>query len=218
KFGAKNEDDETEIPLSGLFIKCIGTERSKWADMIIDYFQNFQLNQPKASELKKDLSLAKDHLRILIEPGENVKKFAVNCITRKDFPGTYTFLALESGDFVHLVERDEIEWEASDDSLFRIALDNVAKEKIIIKPLSLGKAFDYFAFFSFNSSAVFLIELARNAPSALGKFGTIVAIPTSEAAFAYPINDINKLNFPLIFEPFLADLYQMGQIPINKTF
>lgn len=216
-FGNK-EGDETNIPLNSLFVKCKNANRSQWKDIIDKYFRNFPDNQPKTSFLKKDLNYAKDHLEIMIESAEKVKDFVSECITRKDFPGTYSFLALRSDDFVHLVGRDEIDWDASDEDLFQIALDNIAQEKMHIQPTKLGNNFDYFSCYSTcHLAAAFLIELERNAAFALGTFGAIVAIPLTEAAFIYPINDLNVLNFPNAIRPVVEGMFQMGELPINTT-
>ena len=213
----EEEDDQIEIPLNSLFLKCKDADQSQWQDMIAWHLRKLPIDQLRTDFLKKDLSHAKKHLRILIEPEESVKNFVNKCITRKDFPGTYTCLALDSDDFLHFVYRDEIEWEASDEKLFQIALDNVTREKMLVQPMNLGKSFTYYGFFSSNFSAAFMIELERNAGFALGAFGAVVTIPITEATFVCPINDIRVMNFPTAVNPLIDGMWDVGQLTINKT-
>ena len=83
----EEEDDQIEIPLNSLFLKCKDADQSQWQDMIAWHLRKLPIDQLRTDFLKKDLSHAKKHLRILIEPEESVKNFVNKCITRKDFPG-----------------------------------------------------------------------------------------------------------------------------------
>lgn len=208
-----------ELPLLTLFRNCKKADRSQWQSMITWHFRKFPPDLPHSEFLKKDWSYAEDHLRILIKPIEACKKVDDSCIRRIDFPGTYSFLVLDADDFMSYVRRDQIDWEASDDDdiLFQVALNNIAREKMHVQDLYLGTAFSYFGFFNANFAPAFLIELKRNAAFTLGEFGAVVAIPSIEVAFSYPINDLNVLNFPNAIRPLIDDMFVKGQLSITKT-
>lgn len=209
---------EVQFFLDNLARQCKSVDRSEWEGMIATHFQKFPINQPKSTFLQKDLDHAKSLLRVSVKPEQTAKNLDEQWIKRVDFPGTFTFLVLDTDDAFQFVRSDTIEWEASPEELFQMALDNVALEPISVQEAALGEEYPIFVFFSGDFSAAFLIELERNASFAIGKLGAVVAIPNKGTAFVHPLESATMMDFVVAFSPMQQQLFCEHQSPITQTF
>ena len=131
-----------------------------------------------------------------------------NYVHRIDFPKTYTLLILEFEGKFHFIRRDEIgEWEKSESELFEIAIRNLPLDEIEAKEYEFGDKFTVFIFFSGDFSSSMMLDLKNQAEYCIGKYGTLLALPSKGTAFAHPIENGEILDLIEILNPLVQKFY-----------
>jgi hypothetical protein len=205
--------------LDNVIRKLNGQESESLENIIHEHFFSF-FNDSENQFDFNNFDQIKDILVLRIYPDgyfESVN-FQDRIISRVDFEDTKTTLVFDLPDKFRPVEMAEFEnWKVSLDSVFAIAQQNVNKQDIQIYKQDYENGFELFAFYSGDYSASYLIDLKNNADFVIGKYGSLVAIPTKGSGFAHPINcnDISLV---------IGDIHDMiikfydedpGQISVN---
>lgn len=212
----EDKDEEFTFHLDNLVRKCHYYEKGKWPQVIKEHFSRFPIDKHKAKFLAKDFEYARPLLKVLVR---NVKEMPADLVHRSDIPNTATFLILDYDERFHFLRKTDIqEWQMSIPELFEIALTNIAIEKIDIQEVIWADQFELFSFFSGDFSASYMLELAKNAPFSIGKFGSIVAIPTKGSAFVHSINQNIISGFINSFEETFATFHREDEVPVSRHY
>ena len=125
----------------------------------------------------------------------------MNFIYRTDYPELGTFLVFDYGEkFTYLRKDKAKEWQREDEDLFEVALNNIANESIEIREHTFGGKFIVYVLLSGDFSASYTLLIRQLIDFSIGRFGSIIAIPTKGTAFIHPIesNDIMEL-IPILY-------------------
>jgi len=182
--------ETNRFSLDNLVRKCSGQDSNKWNETINEHFYNFFNNSESKYDFK-DINQIKDILVIRIYPDGyfEAANFQDKIVYRVDFEDTKSTLVYDLPDKFQPAEQSHFEkWGISLESAFKIAQDNVNRMEIDISKQNHKHGFEFFSFFSGDYSASYLLDLAINASFSIGKFGSLVAIPTKGSAFVHPIN------------------------------
>lgn len=205
--------------LDNVIRKLNGQETASWGNIIHEHFYSF-FNDSESQFDFNNFSQIKDILVLRVYPDgyfESVD-FQDRIVSRIDFEDTKTTLVFDLPDKFRPVEKTEFEnWKVSLDSVFDLAQQNVNKHEIEIYKQDYKNGFELYAFYSGDYSASYVLDLKNNADFVIGKYGSLVAIPTKGTAFAHPINhnDISLV---------IGDIHEMiikfydedpGQISVN---
>lgn len=209
-------EEEFSFHLDNLVRKCKYYGAEEWQRIVQEHFNRFPIDQSKAKFLAKDFEYAQALLKLLVRSPNSMSG---QMIQRLDLPNTASFLILDYDERFHFLTEDHIkEWNIPKRELFEIALENIALEKIDIQEVVWAEKFELFSFFSGDFSASYIVELAKNAPFAIGKFGAVVAIPTKGSAFVHPINGDTALPFIHSFEDTFSTFYHQDEVPISRYY
>jgi len=127
-----------------------------------------------------------------------------------------TFLVLDFEDQFHYVKRNEVHlWETDELELFEIAKENTRKEEIEIKQYNYEDKYDVFVLFSGDFSASYTLLIEQEFDFAIGRFGTLVALPTKGTAFLYPIEKVDVLDVIVTIYPTVEQFF--NEDPGNIT-
>ena len=209
-----------QFHLDNLVRKCKSAQPSEWDEIILDHFQRFPVNKSKGNYIYKDFEFAQDLLKVQVRAYDSFNEMDIpDFVTRIDIPDTYTFLILEYDQLFHFVRREDIlEWEKSEDELFAIALGNVAKEEMDIQEYLLADDLEMYAFFSGDYSASFMVELEKNGSFAVGRFGSVVTIPTKGTALVHPIQSNTALSFISAISEGQQEFLNDDPVPISARY
>ncbi len=128
----------TQFYMDNLLRKCKATEPTEWEAMVVGHVKILPINSAALTYIYKDFGFAAPLLKVQVKPTGFAQDIIQDCVYRQDFPQTYTFLVIDFDDALHYVRRSEIgEWETSDNYLFEVALDNIAREKLDISSHAL---------------------------------------------------------------------------------
>lgn len=211
--------ESQRFALDNLVRKLNGQDDEVWENIIHEHFYNFFNDSERQYDFNK-FDQVKDILFLRVYPDgyfESVN-FQDRIVFRVDFEDTKTSLVFDLPDKFRPVEKTEFEnWKVNLDYAFELAQQNVNKQEIQIYKQNYENGFELFAFYSGDYSASYVIDLKNNADFVIGKYGSIVSIPTKGSAFAHPINynDISLV---------IGDIHEMiikfydedpGQISVN---
>lgn len=216
----QDEDQEMKIYLGNLIKKCKQETTEEWIKIIGDHFGRLQINKSKSKYIHKDIDFAQNLIKVQVRMFDTMSDISLDeLVCREDMPGTYTFLVLDFDERFHFIRKDGIaEWEKSIDELFEIGFDNVVREKINVKEYTLKEDIEMFSFFDGDFSASYVIQLERNAPYAIGTFGSVVTIPSKGVALVHPINGETALDFISTVIDTQQAFYRQDPVPITDTF
>jgi hypothetical protein len=201
-FGMKNDQYVGQIAVDNLIRTIIKLEKADWPKEISHFLDKHRINEADFENLFINFELAKPQLRVLIKHNSfDLSRPDSKQIARIDFPETYTLLALElDGKFLFLTEANIKNWNKTISELYSIAIENTPYNEI--------RVFEYkFEFGSpTDSEMIYILESGDYAASAMldlkgggtmgvGKFGSLVTIPSKGKAYCYAINggDIARL-------------------------
>lgn len=190
----KNEDgEEMKYGFDNLVRILAAQPKEEWESLLYTHFNTMNVSDNHWVYYRKDYEAAKPFLKVLIKDEEILQhEFAQNIIYRIDLPETVTVLVMDYENQFRFLQKDDIgEWEKTTEQIFEDALENIAEEDIKINAVEHEDEIKVFLFFSGDFSAAAMIEFEKNAHFALGKFGSIIAIPTKGTAFVSPIDDEN---------------------------
>lgn len=212
--------EEQHRYLDNLVRILASNEKTTWEELIYEHFDKLNPNPSALKYLYKDFDYASQFLRVLLKEdtfnlGDNVE----NYVHRIDFPKTNTFLILEFEDQFHFIRKDEInEWNKTENNLFEIAIQNLPENEIEAKEYEFGEKFTVFIFFSGDFSASLMLDLKNRADYAIGKFGTLIAIPTKGIAYTHPIENGDILELVKILDPTIEKFYNEDPGNITTNF
>lgn len=191
--------------------------QENWESIIYTHFNKVNSSDSHLVYYRKDYEAVKPFLKVLVKDDAILNhEFAADIIYKVDLPGTCTILVMDyDNQFRYLRKEDIIEWEASIDEIFLAALDNIAEEEVTINQVEHEEAIEMFLFFSGDFSAAKMLQFERNAHFALGKYGSVIAIPTKGTAFVSPINHNNVIGILEILTKPVAQFF--NQDPGNIT-
>ena len=211
--------ESQRFALDNLVRKLNGQDKELWSDIINEHFHNF-FNDSESRYDFNNLNQVKEIVVLRVYPDgyfESVN-FQDKIIYRVDFEDTKTTLVFDLPDKFRPVEKIEFEnWKVNQDYAFELAQQNVNKQEIEVYKQNYDNGFELFSFYSGDFSASYLIDLKNNADFVIGKYGSLVSIPTKGSGFAHPINhnDISLV---------IGDIHEMiikfydeepGQITVN---
>lgn len=215
---ASHEKDVEEVSfhLDNLVRKCHHSEKTEWPSIIKNHFGRYPLDKSKAKFLSKDFEYARPLLKVLVR---NIKSIPEGMVHRSVIPNTSSFLILDYDERFHfLMDTDIQEWGIPKKELFEIALANISLEKIDVQEVLWADKFELFSFFSGDFSASFMLELTKNAPFAIGKYGAVVAIPTKGSAFVHPLNEATAMGFISAFDETFTTFHREDEVPISEQY
>jgi hypothetical protein len=180
------KDQNTQmLNLHNLIVKCrVVADRNQWRRIIDEHFDKLfsSVDEQKKINLE-DFESVKDYLSIRIYPKEVVAKRggALNLVARTDLEGTYTLLMFDlPGSFVP-VQRSIFErWEREMSEVFDTAQRHINLQKIVKMTQSYTiDTSDIEVTFIENDdyAASYALDLLRNSPESVGKWGAVIVIP-----------------------------------------
>jgi hypothetical protein len=211
------DGNEQHSYLDNLVRVLASNDKTIWNELIYEHFDKLKPNPSALNYLYKDFEYASQFLRVLLkEDTFNLGDKVENFVNRIDFPKTNTFLILEFEGQFYFVRKDEIiEWDKTENDLFECAIQNLPEDEIEVKEYEFGEKFTVFIFFSGDYSASLMLDLKNRADYTIGKFGTLIAIPTKGTAYAHPIDTSNILELIEILDPTIEKFY--NEDPGNVT-
>lgn len=192
----KKADSKMTFSLRNVVRKCKVVPPTDWAELIDKYLGKPLFNEAKHNFLMKDFEYAEPLLKVVVRSKFAFDDQALERLAyREDIPHTYTFLVLDYDDRFHYIDKTLLtEWELSIETLFEIGLANIGKEEINIEQIEIA-GLEIHAFFSGDFSAPYMLELERNAPEAVGVWGSVVHIPSKGKAMVHPIEGNTALKY-----------------------
>lgn len=206
--------------LGNLIRVLVSNDKTVWNDLIYEHFDKIKLNSSALEYLYKDFEYASQFLRVLLKEdlfdlGDKVENF----VHRIDFPKTNTFLVLEFEGLFHFIRKDEIiEWNKTENYLFECAIQNLPEDRIEVDEYEFGEKYIVFMFFSGDFSASLMLDLKKRADYTIGKFGTLIAIPTKGTACAHPIENGDILELIENLNPTIENFYNEDPGSITTNF
>jgi hypothetical protein len=195
--GAKGPIEKARWGLQNIAQTCHLTPRSEWKKQIAGYFDTLAQAGVEGADLEKgesDFSKISGLLAVKIWPRDYLTKPDVDkkLVYREDLEGTITVLVYDMPNAIRSVNPKQVDaWQKSRDELFALGLKNVrAKSHVEITEVDGGYGLKILALSSdqdfFVASHVLFLE---QHPQCIGRYGTIVGIPTSHILMCYPIEN-----------------------------
>ena len=186
-----------------------------WQEVIRDHFESFARDAELSAQIERDLG---DFEKIKAAPGGAPLPGSGRCrpqaelIERTDLEGTTTVMVLDLPNTIRSLRPSEAEpWGKSPEELFAVGLRNVlegeapqyetieAGEGLVLQTAS-GPS-------HFVADRVLDLE---SMPGAVGRHGSLVAIPHRHALIAYPIDGIDAVQAINILLPMALGMEQEG--------
>jgi hypothetical protein len=207
--------EEGHFYLDNLLRKYLQVEDIDKDTEILLHFTKLKDQSKAYNYLFKDFEYAKQFLKVLLK-ADDVLPNNEELVYQTHFPKLLTFLVLDFEEQFHYVGKTEADqWEVDVKELFEIALNNVRQEEIDIKQLSFDDKYGVFAMFSGDFSASYSLLIEQELEFALGKFGSLVALPTKGSAFLYPIDTDDVLDVIVTIYPTIEQFF--NEDPGNIT-
>jgi hypothetical protein len=211
-------DNESHYFLDNLVRRYVQAEKDDKFAEIENHFKKLQETPHAYEYLFKDFDYAKQFLKFLIKPTDIAPKLD-DFVTRTDYPDLLTVLVLDFEERFHYIRKDEADlWEVDYDDLFKIALDNISQENIDIRKHLLDDKFDVYVLLSGDFSASFSLLINSHLNLAIGKYGSLIGLPTKGTVFIHPIstNDVMDLTTTLYHE--MEKFYNEDSSNISMDF
>jgi uncharacterized protein YtpQ (UPF0354 family) len=213
-----NPAEEMQCYLDNLVRRCKGEDKSEWQMVVNQHFARLNVDPHKAKYIFKDFDYAEPMIKFVVRH-ERMFDAISDIVHRVDLPETGTFLVLDTDESFRYIRKDDIkEWGKTEAELFEIAARNVAAEEMHVGEILWREQFEAYTFFSGDFSASYIVELEKNAESAIGKYGAVVAIPTKGSAIVHPINGHTALPFIVSFYDALQSFFTEDQVPISDKY
>jgi uncharacterized protein YtpQ (UPF0354 family) len=215
--------NEMQCALDNLVRQVNQLPEESWREKVIAHFgQLWETLADHDDNMRrlKDFAEVKPLLRLRVYPDsfghENVQN---ELVSRVDFPGTFTCLVLDFDNRFQLVTKDLTSfWKIPQEELFDFAQHNVNRQKVDVSSIGVADGPDVFAFFSGELAASYLLDFEENAHFAKGRYGSLVAIPSKNAAFCVPIDDKRYAEYMRLLAPLMLQFYEQGPGQINQHF
>lgn len=215
---ASKPEEEMQCHLDNLVRRCKNEDKKDWQDIVNHHFNRMSIDPHKTKYIYKDFDFAQSMVKFVVRHESTFDK-KMGFVCRVDLQGTFTFLVLDTDEAFQYIRKQDIkEWEKTEEELFEIAFENVAAEKIEINQFHWKEQFEAYAFFSGDFSASYIVDLEKNAPFAIGKYGSVVAIPTKGSAIVHPLNGATALDFIVSFYETLTSFFTEDEVPISNRY
>lgn len=207
--------EEAHFYLDNLLRVYLQADDSDKDTEIQNHFSKLK-DQTKAYDyLYKDFAYAKQFLKVLLK-ADDILPNNDDFVYQNNYPSLMTFLVLDFEDQFHYVKRNEVHlWETDELELFEIAKENIRKEEVEIKQYNYEDKYDVFVLFSGDFSASYSLLIEQEFDFAIGRFGTLVALPTKGTAFLYPIEKDDVLDVIVTIYPTVEQFF--NEDPGNIT-
>ncbi|MBN9295775.1 MAG: hypothetical protein J0I41_02140 [Filimonas sp.] len=174
----------------------VNEDKGNWESVIYSHFNKTNFNDAAYKYFFKDYEEAKQYLRFLVkDEGFLSSDYGKDLVYKTDFPGTVSLLVFDYDNQFRFIKQDEIEeWGKTEAELFGDAVANIANEDIEIRQAEYENGVEIFMVSSGDFAASFIVNIAQNLEIAIGKFGSVIAIPAKGTVIASPINDTNPIN------------------------
>lgn len=203
----KDDGEEGHYYLDNLLRKYIQLSDNDRLEEVKMHFDKLQNKSSAYNYFFKDFDNAKQYLKVLIKPmdmGKDYKLF----VHRLDIPNLLTFLVFDFENKFHYIRiEDAVSWEITIQDLFEIALQNILVEEIEVNETFFGNKFNVFVLFSGDFSASYALLIDKYLEFSIGKYGTLLAIPTKGTVFMHPIQTKDILELPKILQPEVEKFY-----------
>lgn len=211
----KEDSEEAHFYLDNILRKYLQANEGEKDTEILTHFTKLK-DQSKAYDyLYKDFDYAKQFLKVLLK-ADDILPNNDDFVFQKHFPQLLTFLVLDFEEQFHYAERKRVsEWKVEEDELFSIALNNVRQENIEIKQYTFDDKYEAFALFSGDFSASYSLLIEQELDFAIGKFGSLIALPTKGSTFLYPIETDDVLDVIVTIYPTIEQFF--NEDPGNIT-
>ncbi len=209
-------DNKMTFSLRNVARKCKAVPIEEWAALIDMYLGKPLFNEAKHNFFMKDFEYAEPLLKVVVRSRFAFDDASLERLAyREDIPYTCTFLVLDYDERFHYIDKSLMaDWEMPIDTLFQIALANVGKENINVERVELENL-EIYAFFSGDFSAPYMLELAYNAPQAVGMLGSVVHIPSKGKAIVHPIEGNTALRYIAAMIHLVEIFFSQDPGPIN---
>jgi hypothetical protein len=187
------------LGLDNLVRTCAGAGADKWQAAISEHFDGLVATLREKEALAKKLEKFDEAAPLLRPriyaldaiPADALKQM----VTRTDLQGTVTVAVLDLPRALQSVNRAEANlWKKTDAEIFEIAIKNLrANSQLKVTEIPLkdgGKILAMMSKDGFGSSHALIFD--QNA-DAVGKFGTLLAVPARDMTLCHPINDRSVL-------------------------
>lgn len=159
----------------------------------------------------EDWTFAKERLRVRLWDENNLPK-GVKTVLRKDVPGLFSALSVDSPDSVMTAPSDLVpKWGIAKDELFRIALENSLAELSPGRhPLDPARPDGPFAYDDQSFCFTSLVLDQSKLQEMCGKHGAFIALPMRHVILAAPFNALDNLNDLSMLHQMCLGMFKAG--------
>ncbi|MHB0936959.1 MAG: DUF1444 domain-containing protein [Armatimonadota bacterium] len=192
-FSVKVDDTEMQMGLGNLAQICHQAgDRTLWTGIIKTHLDQI-LDAPNdhVEEMLRDFDNVKDQLFIRLMTLEGMPRQDL-AVARNDIPGTIAYLAVDLPTTVRSITTGEVDgWDKTPGQLYEIGLNNVRTKSAIQEariPVQEG-----IEFIGVTGDDFFVAShtlLLHEHPDWMGRYGSLVIIPTRQSFVVFPINDL----------------------------
>lgn len=217
------------LNLHNLINKCVAVkDKSVWNKIVQEHFENIftsideqkKIDPAKFETVKKYLSL-----RIYPEAVINKRGGSASLITKTDLDGTLTLLMLDlPGAFTPVQNSMFALWNTSTEEVFRIAQDNINKQKVEKVTQSFdvqGGKIEISFLGNEDYAASYALDLINNSPELVGEWGSVVAMPNKGLVDICKVSrdkPVDFVNFIQRVKPLIEKSYKEHEQPISDQF
>ena len=195
--------DRSELGLDNLVLQCLATNKGLWDSTVAVYFETlFSIPKEQAKVDLTSFKSAKSYLSLRVYPEDFFTQMPdkEQIISRIDLEGTLTVLMLDLPSSFQAINRESISgWKVTDDELFAAARENLSKQPVLKETKNIdidGKGeVELNLMEEENYCASYALELERNAPEFVGKWGSAVAMPNKGFVTICKISKEKPLDF-----------------------
>ena len=184
--------------LTNLAQVCAAADAKKWAGLVRAHFEKLLKEEAKHEQLLKDLedySKVRKQLVVRVFDAEDVAQQGLKLVTMKVAPGLVAALCIDLPEVTRSVSPETVRaWKKSATMLFAEAMDNVermSKAKLELLPREKDGE-ERSPLYGVVGKTIYTAALSMRIGSfkkAMGKYGTIVGVPTRDSLILAPFDD-----------------------------
>ncbi|MBI5851815.1 MAG: hypothetical protein HZB39_12440 [Planctomycetes bacterium] len=194
--GGKQGAEEFDLEL--LAELCAGAPRGEWLGLIDAQLRRVvAMRDALASVAVMSWQDAQDRLRLRIHPESFLEEGGLkpaDVAGAVDLPGTVTLAFVDGEESATVVSRNSLErWRQATVGVLAIALVNTRRElegKLRVDPQDIGPLGTLYAITSGSYYGASMVLDLDSHDEMLGEHGAIVAVPTRDAVFVWPFDDL----------------------------
>jgi len=210
--------EDAHFFLDNILRKYLQSDNEEKETVIISHFSKLKDNSAAYDYLYKDYDYAKQFLKVLLK-ADDILPNNGDYVFQNHYPGLLTFLVFDFEDQFHYVEKKRIsEWDVLESELFVAALENIRHEEIEIKRLTFENKYEIYALFSGDFSASYTLWAEKELDFTIGRFGSLIALPTKGSAFIFPIEEEDILDVIVAIYPTVEEIFNEEPSNISLDF